>query len=329
MGAKVGTRSPIRLLVFSTVEALPIAQAVQAELELSRPLIEATVWNQAQFSGWLLDEVLKKIEEYAFVVAVLSADDVVISRSRRVLSPRDNLILELGMALATNGIPRTIILRPRSHSLKLPTDLGGLLHKVYDHRSDGNWRAAVGPACAEIVADVEGQVRSGLSMSPPLFYRAVSNLSDRLIKSSRRRPDLIIGVNHGGALLGSMLYYLHRQLFHFMVFWIDVHSALRTSPQRRIDAKQELTSVVDELKRHGRVSPLIFVVDDTLRSGRAMTPALEILNEVCPSATIKIGVILFRPDLAETYNPTELRSRICIPDPKLFPTSAYDRLFYE
>lgn len=316
-----------RVLILSSTEALPIARAVQSEL--ATPSIEPTIWDQARFSGWLLKDILTKMAEYTFVVAILSPDDLVVSRKTRALGPRDNLILELGMALAMNGISRTIVLYPKSHSFKIPTDLGGLLLNEYVIRSDDNWRAAVAPACSDILANIEAQLRGGMAMTGTLFYRAVASLNDRLVRSSRRRPDILIGVNHGGAILGGMLYYLHRQLFHFMILWMDVNSSLRTRPQRLGDAKLELQSLVRQLEADGKTQPLIFVVDDTLRSGRAMTPAVEIIKEVVPNAILRIGVILFRPDMAETYDPATLSAHVYTPDPRSVPFACYDRIFYE
>ena len=321
------SRQPLRVLILSSTEALPVARAVQSELNV--PAIEPTVWDQASFSGWLLTDIRNKIVEYGFVVVVFSPDDLIVSRGSEMLSPRDNVLLELGMALASNGIERTSLLCPDMPNIKIPIDLGGLAVKRYEHRSDGNYRASVAPACSEIVSELRALAVDGIAMTAPFFYRAVADLNKRLVRNPRERPDVLIGVNHGGAIVGSILYYLNRQLFHFTVFWIDVDSSLRTRNLRQEDARREFHMLVQKLVLNGKTKPIIVLVDDTLRSGRAMGPALDIVRDVAPEADVRIGVIVYRPDMATAYNPDELSPMIYTPDPLRFPIGAYDRIFYE
>lgn len=47
-------------------------------------------------------------------------------------SPRDNVILELGMFLGLHGQERALILRPRGADLKIPSDLLGITPLDYD-----------------------------------------------------------------------------------------------------------------------------------------------------------------------------------------------------
>ena len=67
------------------------------------------------------------------------------------LSPRDNVLFELGLFMGRLGRSRTFVIRPRGESIKIPSDLAGLTTAIYDsNRADKNYEAAVGPACDNI-----------------------------------------------------------------------------------------------------------------------------------------------------------------------------------
>jgi hypoxanthine phosphoribosyltransferase len=166
-------------------------------------------------------------------------------------------------------------------------------------------------------------------MPPGLFYRALDDLNNRLFRDQRDRTDIVIGVNHGGAIIGSKLYYMNRQLFHFTVFWMDVYSELRSRTQRLADAEAELAVLLDRIQESRGLKPSILLVDDTLRSGRAMAPAIRIVRKLAPDASLRIGCIIYRPDMAVHYDPEDLQEIICTPDLRRFATGAYDRIFYE
>lgn len=321
------SRQPRRALVLSSSESLPVARAVQAELQAGN--VESTVWDQSNFSGWLLNELIERIAEYVYVIVVLSTDDVTTSRGRETLSPRDNVVLELGMALAINGPSRTAVLCPDSPELHIPIDIDGLILKHYPIRVDQNHRAAVAPACVDILQGFANPKHGVLVMPPALYYRALDDLNSRIFRDRRNRTDIVIGVNHGGAILGGKLYYFNRQLFHFTIFWIDVHTELRTRRQRITDAKKDLEELLKRISESRGPNPNILLVDDTLRSGRAMVPAMEIVSELAPNASVRIACIIYRPDLAEYYNPERLQDIVITPDPRRFASSSFDRIFYE
>jgi hypothetical protein len=68
-------------------------------------------------------------------------------RNDETLGPRDNVVFELGLFMGRLGRERTFIVRPESGPLKIPSDLAGMSVASYDWpRSDGNHRAAMGPA---------------------------------------------------------------------------------------------------------------------------------------------------------------------------------------
>jgi O-acetyl-ADP-ribose deacetylase (regulator of RNase III) len=146
-----------RIFVGSSSEALRIARAVEAELADE---FEVTVWRQGTFklNRTALDSLLADLDAFDAGVFVLRPDDVVVSRGRDEPAVRDNVIFELGLFMGRFGRDRTFMISPGG--LRLPSDLAGLITAEYDaKRSDGNMRAAVGPACTEIRENLLGLPR--------------------------------------------------------------------------------------------------------------------------------------------------------------------------
>ena len=162
-----------------------------------------------------------------------------------------------------------------------------------------------------------------------LLYRAVRDLNHRIMTDvhARPQPNIVVGLNHGGAVVGGMLYYLNRARFHFTVLWTDVNSAFRSRNLRLSDFASELAAVASEVKAQTDAPPVILLVDDTLRTGKALGPALDLVRRTVPDAALKVGVVLYRPDLARFYDPSEVT--VVTPDPSRFSTHLFDLLYYE
>ncbi len=139
------------LFVGSSVEGLPIAHAIQENLDHDA---EVTVWPQGVFdlSAGAVDSLLRILEGSDFGVFVFNPDDVLRLRGEDHDVVRDNVIFELGMFIGRLGRQRSFIILPRGQtSLHLPSDLAGLNPADYEpNRSDGNLQAALGAACNQI-----------------------------------------------------------------------------------------------------------------------------------------------------------------------------------
>src|SRR5262249_39111506 len=87
-----------RAFIGSSREGLPIAEAIQQNLDYS---CEATIWYQGVFGlgGGTLESLVDRLESFDFAILVLTPDDVTVSREQTQQSPRDNVLLELGMFL--------------------------------------------------------------------------------------------------------------------------------------------------------------------------------------------------------------------------------------
>ena len=147
-----------RIFIGSSSEHLHIARAIESRLSKEH---EQTVWDEGIFalSKDTLSGLLDRVAASDAAVFVLAPDDISILREQRYDVARDNVVFELGLFIGRLGRERTFFIAPRgSTNLHLPSDLLGLVAAEYDPlRSDGNWEAAVSPACGRISGALRAQ----------------------------------------------------------------------------------------------------------------------------------------------------------------------------
>lgn len=135
-----------RVFLGSSVEGLPVAEAIQLNLEYEA---ECTIWHQGVFglSKVALESLIEATEKFDFAVLVLTPDDVEISREVETLTARDNVLFELGLFMGALGRNRTFIVHCRDKKMKFPSDLAGVVMANFAERDDGDLRAALGSVC--------------------------------------------------------------------------------------------------------------------------------------------------------------------------------------
>jgi Predicted nucleotide-binding protein containing TIR-like domain len=133
----------------SSTEGLPVAKAIQAELQYCA---ECVIWSQGVFglNEGPLEALVRALDTFDFAIFALTPDDLVASRSESSNAPRDNVLLELGLFIGRLGSTRTFIVVDRAAKLKLPSDLAGLTPATFEPPNSGTMQAAVGPACTAI-----------------------------------------------------------------------------------------------------------------------------------------------------------------------------------
>ena len=147
------------LFVGCSTESIPLAEAIQAELE-GDP-IEVIMWTDGVFAASTfpiesLERVLRTVD---FAALVLSPDDTVISRGSMTDAPRDNIIFELGLFMGALGHSRTFLIYPSGSDVKIPTDLAGITALTYLPESGGD-----GPNEMKAVCN---QLRDGILTAGP------------------------------------------------------------------------------------------------------------------------------------------------------------------
>lgn len=143
-----------QVFIASSKEALPIARAIQQNLE---PNTEVTRWDHEVFkpTTYALESLLEAVKKVDFAILVLSPDDIIRMRGRQSRVARDNIIFELGLFIGSLGRDNIFMVAPSSsHSMRIPSDLHGLMFVTYDpDRQD--LVAALGTACTSIQNRIE------------------------------------------------------------------------------------------------------------------------------------------------------------------------------
>lgn len=116
-----------RLFIASTVEAIRVVEDIKLNLDHSD--IEVTLWSEPeafQAGSYTLESLEQHVKTHDFGLAIMTADDIVISREIEASAPRDNVIFELGLFMGHLGKERTLFAFPKGQRSKLASDLQGV-----------------------------------------------------------------------------------------------------------------------------------------------------------------------------------------------------------
>ena len=143
-------RDKIRVFIISSVEGLPIARAIQAAFE--HDPFTCTIWTDGVFrvASYTMDALEAAVDNSDFAIAVAHADDMTAYRGQDWPTPRDNVILELGLFMGRLGRARAILMEPRDEKVRLPSDLTGITTIPYRFEPGSDMIALMGPACNKL-----------------------------------------------------------------------------------------------------------------------------------------------------------------------------------
>lgn len=139
-----------RVFIGSSVESLPIADAIAENLEFDA---EVTIWRNGTFnlSSNALDDLITKSKSVDFSIFIFSPDDLTIMRSREKYVVRDNVVFELGLFIGAIGKNRCFIVKPRDVELHFPSDLLGITPTDFDaNRSDDDLASSLNYSATQI-----------------------------------------------------------------------------------------------------------------------------------------------------------------------------------
>jgi hypothetical protein len=135
------------VFIASSVEGLPIADAINANLEHEA---HCTIWRSGTFklSSQSVDDLVKKSSAIDFAVFVFTPDDLAMIRKHEQAVARDNVVFEMGLFIGSIGKERCYIVKPRGVDMHLPSDLVGMNPADYAaDRPDGDLASALNYAC--------------------------------------------------------------------------------------------------------------------------------------------------------------------------------------
>lgn len=140
---------PILFLGCST-EALSLAQEIQSALKHD---VITKIWTDGIFhaSKTPIEDLTAVVGEIDFGLVLLTPDDKTISRSKSFMSPRDNVLLELGLIMGAIGRDRTFFVIQQGTKTKIPSDLLGVMPLEFvSDPNPANLAARIGPICTDI-----------------------------------------------------------------------------------------------------------------------------------------------------------------------------------
>lgn len=144
------------VFICSSSENQHIAEQIQLGLDHHKSIVGK--WTDQVFglTKQTMEDLEREVNSADFAIAVVTGEDVVTSRKRRKVAPRDNVVFELGLFMGQLGRDRTVIVTPRGMDLKLPSDLHGLNPLSFtmpvNPTDKGQWAAAFGPVCTQLKA---------------------------------------------------------------------------------------------------------------------------------------------------------------------------------
>jgi predicted nucleotide-binding protein len=153
------------VLIISSKEALPIANEVKAQVTVDKWSVRTWQDGVFELSSYTIPDLERALSEVDFAIAVAQPDDTITSRGAAAPAPRDNVTLEIGLAIGRLGLKRTIVLHPSDKAVKLSSDLSGLTTARF--RTADPLRDSLAPVCEQIRKHIASYgVRSDLSAAP-------------------------------------------------------------------------------------------------------------------------------------------------------------------
>jgi predicted nucleotide-binding protein len=136
------------IFVVSSSENLEICEAIQMLLHHDCEVIPwTTVCTPGEQTTVQLARMLQEVD---FAIVVAGGNDVLVSRGKKTRAPRDNVLMELGLAIGALGLERTFLVFDQTAKPKLPSDYDGITAVTYFPPQRGTYESALGAACARI-----------------------------------------------------------------------------------------------------------------------------------------------------------------------------------
>jgi CRP/FNR family transcriptional regulator, cyclic AMP receptor protein len=127
-----------RVFIICSAEALDIAETIRIGLDHINAHV--VIWSDEQIfppGSYPLDDLETQVNIADFGITIAQPDDLIRSRDKTAITPRDNVIFELGFFMSRLGRARTLLLVPRGKDLKLPSDFKGMTPIEYKPEEPG------------------------------------------------------------------------------------------------------------------------------------------------------------------------------------------------
>lgn len=168
-----------RVFIASSVEGLPVAEAVNIKLEYD---VRVKQWDNAfDLSSITVTSLISRANETDYGVFVFHKDDKTTIRGNQYSVVRDNVVFELGLFIGALGIDHCFLLIPKSNEgeFRLPTDLAGVTTSTYDDDLD-DMVDAVATSCAKIKQVIRKLSKINAENAEPVINASAGQLEKQL-----------------------------------------------------------------------------------------------------------------------------------------------------
>lgn len=289
-----------RIVVFSSVEGLKYAKAIQRNLYTDKHSCKLWTNNFFKLSSTTLDSLRSIGNGYHLSVIVLSPDDCIMSRAEKYMVPRDNVIFELGLCVGMLGIERTIIVQP--NEVKLPSDLDGVTPCKFYPDDDIDVTAGY---ITSYIEDHITRLKEANLIIDRIYWEEYCEMIDALIGKLKKSVnfggfycDAIVSISRGGMVVADLIsrtYGYGMPVLNMVANRRDGHGTYDSEEVADVN-----NFVTDMLLKKGYKN--VLVVDSAVRSGNTIERAVEFLKQRCPDITIKTGTLVVNSSLKDKVN---------------------------
>jgi len=141
-----------KVFVASSSEGLEVVDPVHKLLQRALTgTADVRPWpGEFQLTRTYIESLERLLDTSDFAVLVLTPDDRTTSREAERLSPRDNVVFELGLFFGRLGRERCFLIQRRDLDLRLPSDLLGIEPAKFSMSPGKDLETALDPACNRI-----------------------------------------------------------------------------------------------------------------------------------------------------------------------------------
>jgi hypothetical protein len=175
------------IFVASSSEGLDLVESVRESMQAElHGIADVKPWpGQFQLTLTTIESLERLVEAADFAVLVLTPDDHTTSREIERLTPRDNVVFELGFFFGRLGRERCFFIQARDQDLKLPSDVLGVEPATYLASPGQDPRPGLQSASARIAKTIRQRLaelpsRPRLTADDRSAQAAIRRFGDRI-----------------------------------------------------------------------------------------------------------------------------------------------------
>lgn len=302
----------INIFIGSASESLDVARELQAVLNERRSDLTAEVWDQGTFkaSGYTMQDLTRKLSDCHYAIFIFSADDISLIRGEAHLTARDNVVLELGIAMGILGQKKCFVFK--EENVKLPSDYYGITAINYHKHTDADLRVKINTAATALLDCIDRN--SMVYVSWENYWHNLCALHKKLSLSPRQggfRYDAIIGLSRGGCAAADFICRLDLGEKPILCAQPDFGTCQPDIGFNNVH-DNALFDIIEKLNYKN-----LLVIDDISRTGNTLCSIKDCLTKRFPDRNIKLAALYVdaahKNHLDYYVQTTDIPLKLCMP----------------